>query len=152
LIPETCLAFPYRHRTHRNKIRFQTSGFRFQENNIRDYRKLRAFELADQLVLAIYKCTKSFPKEEMFGLTSQIRRAAVSVPSNIVEGCAKSSQADYSRFLEIAYGSVCEVEYQLSLAERLGFLESQSAKETISLANETGRVLNGLLRSLKSDS
>ena len=119
---------------------------------MRDYHKLRAFELADQLALAIYKCTKSFPKEEVFGLTSQIRRAAVSVPSNIVEGCAKSSQADYSRFLEIAYGSVCEVEYQLSLAERLGFLESQSAKETTSLANETGRVLNGLLRSLKSDS
>ena len=118
---------------------------------MRDYHKLRAFELADQLALAIYKCTKSFPKEEMFGLISQIRRAAVSAPSNIVEGCAKSSQADYARFLEIAYGSVCEVEYQLSLAERLGFLESQSAKETTSLANETGRVLNGLLRSLKSD-
>ena len=119
---------------------------------MRDYHKLRAFELADQLAVAIYKCTKSFPKEEMFGLTSQIRRAAVSAPSNIVEGCAKSSQADYARFLEIAYGSVCEVEYQLSLAERLGYLDSQSAKETTSLANEAGRVLNGLLRSLKSDS
>ena len=119
---------------------------------MRDYHKLRAFELADQLALAIYKCTKSFPKEEMFGLTSQIRRASVSAPSNIVEGCAKSSQADYARFLEIAYGSVCEVEYQLSLAERLGYLDSQSAKETTSLANEAGRVLNGLLRSLKSDS
>jgi len=119
---------------------------------MRDYRKLRAFELADQLALAIYKCTKSFPREELFGLTSQIRRAAVSAPSNIVEGCAKSSQADYARFLEIAYGSVCEVEYQLSLAERLGYLELQSASETTSLANETGRVLNGLLRSLKSDS
>jgi four helix bundle protein len=119
---------------------------------MRDYHKLRAFELADQLALAIYNCTKSFPKEEMFGLTSQIRRAAVSAPSNIVEGCAKSSQADYARFLEIAYGSVCEVEYQLSLAERLSFLDSQSAKETTALANETGRVLNGLLRSLMPDS
>ena len=119
---------------------------------MRDYRKLRAFELADQLALAIYKCTKAFPKEEMFGLTSQIRRAAVSAPSNIVEGCAKSSQADYARFLEIGYGSVCEVEYQLSLAQRLGYLEDQVAKDTTSLANETGRVLNGLLRSLKSGS
>lgn len=118
---------------------------------MRDDHKLRAFELADQLALEIYKCTKSFPKEEMFGLTSQIRRAAVSVPSNIVEGCAKSSQADYSRFLEIAYGSVCEVEYQLSLADRLGYLDSQSAKETASLASETGRVLNGLLRSLRTE-
>ena len=118
---------------------------------MRDYHKPRAFELADQLALAIYKFTKSFPKEEMFGLTSQVRRAAVSAPSNIVEGCAKSSQADYSRFLEIAYGPVCEVEYQLSLAERLEYLDSQSSEETISLANETGRVLNGLVRSLKSD-
>ena len=118
---------------------------------MRDYRKLRAFELADQLALSVYKCTKTLPKEEMFGLTSQLRRAAVSVPSNIVEGCAKSSQADYSRFLEIAYGSVCEVEYQLSLAERLGYLDAQSAKETTSIANETARVLNGLLRSLKSE-
>ncbi|XZE35680.1 four helix bundle protein [Pirellulaceae bacterium SH501] len=119
---------------------------------MRDHRKLRAFELADELALAIYKSTKSFPKEEQFGLTSQIRRAAVSGPSNIVEGCARSSQADYYRFLEFAYSSVCEVEYQLSLAERLGYLDSQSAKETTSLANEAGRVLNGLLRSLKSDS
>jgi four helix bundle protein len=119
---------------------------------VRNYHKLRAFELADQLALAIYQSTKSFPKEEMFGLTSQIRRAAVSVPSNIVEGCARSSQADYARFLEIAYGSLCEVEYQLSLAERLGYLDVQSSTETTSLANETGRVLNGLLRSLKSDS
>lgn len=118
---------------------------------MRDYRKLRAFELADQLALSVYKCTKTLPKEEMFGLTSQLRRAAVFVPSNIVEGCAKSSQADYSRFLEIAYGSVCEVEYQLSLAERLGYLDAQSVKETTSIANETGRVLNGLLRSLKSE-
>lgn len=74
---------------------------------MRDYHKLRAFELADQLALAIYKCTKSFPKEEMFGLTSQMRRAAVSVPSNIVEGCAKSSHADYARFLEIGIWSGC---------------------------------------------
>lgn len=118
---------------------------------MRDYRKLRAFELADQLAIAIYKCTQSFPKEEMFGLSSQIRRAAVSAPSNIVEGCSKSSQADYSRFLGIAYGSVCEVEYQLTLAQRLGYLEPQVAKDTISLANETGRVLNGLLHSLRSD-
>ena len=119
---------------------------------MRDYRKLRAFELADQLAIAVYKCTASFPKEEMFGLTSQVRRAAVSGPSNIVEGSAKSSQADYVRFLEIAYGSVCEVEYQLSLAQRLSYLDERSASDVLAIANETGRVLNGLLRSLKSGS
>lgn len=119
---------------------------------MRDYRKLRAFELADQLAIAVYKCTAAFPKEEMFGLTSQLRRAAVSGPSNIVEGSAKSSQADYVRFLEIAYGSVCEVEYQLSLAHRLSYLDEQAASDVTGIANETGRVLNGLLRSLKSGS
>jgi four helix bundle protein len=118
---------------------------------MRDHRKLRAFELADELALAIYKSTKSFPKEEQFGLTSQIRRAAVSGPSNIVEGCARSSLADYYRFLEFAYSSVCEVEYQLSLAIRLEYLDPKIASEVTSLANETGRVLSGLLRSLKPE-
>jgi four helix bundle protein len=118
---------------------------------MRDYRKLRAFELADKLAMLAYQCTADFPKHELFGLTSQIRRAAVSAPSNIVEGCAKSSQADYIRFLEVAYGSVCEVEYQLSLASRLGYLEHAKSREATTLANEAGRVLNGLIRSLKSE-
>lgn len=75
---------------------------------MRDHTKLRAFELADDLVLKTYKETSQFPKQEMFGLTSQLRRAAVSIPSNIVEGCARSSEGEYLRFLEIAYGSAKE--------------------------------------------
>ena len=85
---------------------------------MRDHRRLKAFELADDLVLAIYKLTSSFPKDESFGLTSQLRRAAVSIATNIVEGCARSSEKDLLRFLDIAYGSAREVEYQLSLAHR----------------------------------
>jgi len=88
---------------------------------MRDHTKLRAFELADQLAVAAYELTRLFPKDEQFGLTSQIRRAAVSTASSIVEGCARSTQADYVRFLEIAYGSARELEYQLSLASRLGY-------------------------------
>ena len=72
---------------------------------MRDHNKLRAFELADEVAVRAYKITSRFPREELYGLTSQIRRAAVSVPSNIVEGCARESEADYLRFLSIAFGS-----------------------------------------------
>ncbi len=114
---------------------------------MRDHTKLRAFELADKLALLIYKRTTEFPREEMFGLTSQTRRAAVSVASNIVEGSARSSLADYIRFLDMAYGSVREVEYQISLAHRLGYLSDEG--ELVSLVVETAKVLNGLIRSLR---
>ena len=117
---------------------------------MRDHRKLRAFELADKLALAIYSATKSFPKEEQFGLTSQLRRATVSIASNIVEGCARSSQADYIRFLDMAFGSVREVAYQLTLASRLGYIDSNVATKLEKQADETARVIAGLLKSLRS--
>ena len=88
---------------------------------MRGHTKLRAFELAYQVVMDVYRTTRSFPSEEIFGLTSQIRRASVSTASNIVEGCARHSESDFLRFLDIAYGSAKEVDYQLSIAERLAY-------------------------------
>ena len=116
---------------------------------MRDHTKLRAFELADQLVLIVYKATEGFPSHERFGLTNQIRRCAVSIPSNIVEGCARCTEAEYVRFLDIAYGSSRELAYQLSIATRLGYLEPEMAQQVESLSIETSKVLNGLIRSLK---
>jgi len=111
---------------------------------MRDHPKLRAFELAEQLAVAIYKATRSFPREERFGLTSQLRRATVSVASNIVEGSARFSEAEYLHFLDIAYGSAREVEYQAGLASRLRFLAEPSHRELGALSLETCKVLNGL--------
>ena len=118
---------------------------------MRDHTKRRAFELADELTLQIYRATKSFPREEMFSLTSQLRRAAVSVASNIVEGCARRSETDYLHFLDMAYGSAREVQYQLSLASRLDYLDEQFVQSLSDLCTETCKVLNGLIRSLRKE-
>lgn len=88
---------------------------------MRNPHDLAVFRSADELVLAVYAATASFPGEERYGLTQQIRRAAVSVASNIVEGCSRESQADFRRFIEIATGSAMELQYQLSLASRLRY-------------------------------
>ena len=99
--------------------------------------------------MVVYRTTTGFPKEELFGLTSQIRRAAVSVPSNIVEGCARDSEAEYLRFLNIAFGSLRELRYQLSLSKRLGFLRNEDLSLLEAKVVETEKVLNGLIRALR---
>ena len=116
---------------------------------MRDHRKLRAFELADSLAVAVYRATRGFPREEQSGLTSQMRRAAVSTASNIVEGCARHSERDYHRFLDMAYGSCRELEYQVSLAHRLQYLSQESHASLAGACQENSKVLNGLIRSLR---
>ena len=116
---------------------------------MRDHTKLKAFELADEVALLIYRITSGFPKEEMYGLTSQMRRAAVSVPSNIVEGSARDSQPEYLRFLTIAFGSLRELRYQLSLAVRLEYLPSQEFESAEQRVVEAEKVLNGLIRAMQ---
>jgi len=116
---------------------------------MRDHKELRAFELADEVAVLIYRVSAGFPKEELYGLTSQMRRAAVSIPSNIVEGCARDSQADYLRFLYVAFGSLRELHYQLDLSKRLGFLRMEDSAVIEPKVVETEKVLNGLIRALR---
>ncbi len=116
---------------------------------MRDQTKLRAFALADQWAIPVYQATVDFPRAELFGLTAQLRRGAFSIASNIVEGCARSSEAEYLHVLDMACGSAREVEDQLGLAHRLGFLSDAAQRELGARSTETAKVLNGLLRSFR---
>jgi four helix bundle protein len=118
---------------------------------MRDHRKLEAFRLADSLAIRLYQVTRNFPKDEQFGLTSQLRRAAVSVGANIVEGSARPSQAEYLRFITIAFSSAREIEYELSLAKRLGYLPDATATELEHAADRICRALRGLIRALQAE-
>lgn len=104
---------------------------------MRDFRRLQVWERAHELALAVYLVTRAFPKEEVYGLTSQVRRAAISVPTNIAEGCGRDSAIEFARFLEIGMGSAKELEYQLLLARDLGYVD---ADEYGNLAEETTQV------------
>jgi four helix bundle protein len=110
------------------------------------FRDLRCWQKALELALSTYHFTKNFPKEEMFGLTSQMRRAAVSVVSNIAEGKGRSSEKELLRFLANARGSLFEVEAQVELAERLCYLSQDQAHTLLTEASEAGKLLNGLIR------
>ena len=113
----------------------------------RDHRKLRAFELADALVIKVYGATRDFPKEELYGIVSQLRRAAYSVPANIVEGCGRNTTRDCLHFLDNALASLRELGYFLDLSHRLGYLNQEVADDLLAQQDEAARVLAGLIRS-----
>jgi len=114
------------------------------------FEDLQAWRLAMELAVAVYKHTQGWPKDERYGLTSQVRRAATSIPSNIAEGKGRASDRDFLKFLDYARGSVYEVQTQIKIACRLEYLSSSEAIALENQAAEVGRVLNGLIRKIGS--
>ena len=114
------------------------------------YKDLTVWQKSMDLVTEVYRITKSLPKEEIYVLTNQLRRAAVSIPSNIAEGNGRASTGDYLRFLIIARGSNAEVETQLLLCVRLNYLTQENIEPALSLLNEIGRMLNSMITKLRN--
>ncbi len=115
-----------------------------------NFRELAVWEKAHVLAVQIYKISQKIPQTELYGLTSQMRRACVSIPANIAEGCGRGSDVDFARFLYIAMGSACELEYHLLLACELKFLEKEAADAVIAGLSEIKKMLSGLIKKLKN--
>jgi four helix bundle protein len=118
---------------------------------MRDYTRIEAWKLADDLTVAIYGITRSFPQDERYGLTSQLRRAASSVPANIVEGSSRESKKDYLHFLYIARASLSETQYFIHLAHRLGYLPSSEAERLAVQIKIAFGCLHGLIRAVERE-
>lgn len=118
---------------------------------MRDFRKIEAWQLADDLAVAVYAATKGFPREEIYGMTIQIRRAVASVAANIAEGASRESPKDYAHFLQIARGSLAETQYFLHLARRLDYMNESHAHELEQMARRVFGCLHGLISAVRGD-
>lgn len=119
---------------------------------MQDFRDLKVWRRSHEFVLEVYRATVDFPDRERYGLTSQLRRAAVSIPGNIAEGAVRSSDADFARFLHIAFGSASEVDYYLLLARDLSYLKPSDYERLDCGIQEVRRMLNGLIAKVGADS
>lgn len=119
---------------------------------MQDYRNLKVWERAHQLTLAVYTATAVFPKDELYGLTSQIRRSCSSIPANIAEGCGRDGDTEFARFLRIAMGSASELDYHLLLARDLNFVNSGTYEQLASELAEVRRMLNSFIQKLRAKS
>ena len=128
----------------------EMNGVGGQEKGGQGYRDLVVWQKAIDLVASVYQATGNWPREEQFGgLTSQVRRAAVSIPSNIAEGHGRTGPREFAHHVSIAFGSLCELETQLLIAERLGYLSTQRVEPVMAAIADVRRLLRGLLRSLR---
>jgi four helix bundle protein len=119
---------------------------------MRSFNRLVIWQQSHQLVLKVYQVTAHFPSAEIFGLTSQMRRASISIPSNIAEGCGRKSAADFARFLQVAHGSCTELEYQILLSKELGYLNEPEFIDLHTRITTIGKMLYNFLSRLTSSS
>lgn len=119
---------------------------------MRDFRELKVWEKSHKLTLDVYKATAGFPQEELYGLTTQIRRSCASIPANIAEGCGRDGDAELARFCRIAAGSASELEYHLLLANELNFLNPKDHGKLTTEVTEIKRMLTSFIQKLKADS
>jgi four helix bundle protein len=117
---------------------------------LKDFRKLKVWEKSHHLTLSVYQATSSFPDHERYGLTSQLRRAAVSIPTNIAEGYGRGGDAEFARFLQIASGSAAELQYQILLANELNFMDTDNFERLNNDVVEVKKMLNALIQKLKA--
>ena len=118
---------------------------------MKDFRELKVWQKAHRLTLAVYQITSSFPREELYGLTSQLRRACSSIPANLAEGCGREGTAEFARFCSIAMGSASEVEYHLLLAKDLKLIKPKDHADLSQRATELKRMLTGLFQKLRAE-
>jgi four helix bundle protein len=118
---------------------------------MKNFRELKVWQKSYALALDVYRTTRAYPKEELYALTSQTRRAAMSVPANIAEGCCRDGDAEFARFLYIAMGSASELECHLLLGRDLGFLDAANSRRLLDEVGEVKRMLSALIRKLKAD-
>jgi len=121
-----------------------------EKQTMRNFRKLKIWEQGIEIVKEVYKLSQKLPSEEKFGLKSQITRAAVSIPSNIAEGSSRNSEVEFKRFLEIAMGSLFELETQLIIVQELNLINSEELKNIFELIEKEEKMINGLINTIKN--
>ena len=119
---------------------------------MKNFKESKVWQKSHQLTLAIYQITNKFPREELFGLTGQLRRASASIPANIAEGCGRKGEADFARFLQIAAGSASELEYHILLSHEIGLLKMDDYHKLADSVSEVKRMLTVFIRKLRADS
>ena len=123
-----------------------------QGRAVKDFHELKVWQKAHQLTLATYQITATFPREELYGLTSQLRRCSASIPANLAEGCGRNGDAEFARFCSIAMGSASELDYRLLLARDLKLINPKDYGELAQRTKEVKRMLGGLLGKLNAES